>query len=53
MPGLLMIAGFIMLGPFAMMMRGALVMLATPVRDAYVAVLLFGCTEGGETASEL
>jgi hypothetical protein len=61
MPGLLMIAGFIVLGRFAMMMRGALVViggglvvLATLVRlRAHVAVLLFGCTDGRKTATEV
>src|SRR4051794_33035940 len=61
MPGLLMIAGFIVLGRFAMMMggalvviRGGLVVLATLVRlRAHVAVLSFGCTDGDETATEV
>ena len=61
MSGLLVIAGFIMLGRFAMMMRGALVViggalvvLAALVRlRAHVAVLLFGCTDGRKTATEV
>jgi hypothetical protein len=61
MPGLLMIAGFIVLGRFPMMVggalmvfRGGLVVLAALVRlRAHVAVLLFGCTDGGETATEV
>ena len=61
MPGLLMITGFIMLGHFTMMMgralvvfRRSLVMLATLVRlRAHIAVLLFGCTDAGETATEV
>jgi hypothetical protein len=61
MSSLLVIAGFIMLGRLAMMVggalvvfRGGLVVLATLVRlRAHVAVLLFGCTDGGETATEV
>ena len=61
MPGLLVIAGFIVLGGFAMMVGGALVviggglvMLATLVRlRAHGAVLLFGCTDGRKTATEV
>ena len=61
MSGLLVIAGFITLGRFTMMMRGALVviggglvMLATLVRlRAHVSVLLFGCTDAGKTATEV
>ena len=60
MSGLLVIAGFIMLGRFAMMMaalswcRGGLVVLATLMRlRAHGAVLLFGCTDGRKTATEV
>ena len=61
MPGLLVIAGFIVLGGFAMMVGsalvvigGGLVMLATLVRlCAHGAVLLFGCADGEETATEV
>jgi hypothetical protein len=61
MPGLLMITGFIVLGRFTMMVGGALVMiggalvvLATLMRlRAHVALLLRGCTGGGETATEV
>jgi hypothetical protein len=61
MAGLFMIAGFIVLGRFAMMVGGALMMiggglmvLAALVRlRAHVAVLLLGCTDGGETATEV
>jgi hypothetical protein len=60
MPGLLRITGFIVLGRFAMMVGGALmviggalVVLATLMRlFAHVALLLLGCTDGGETATE-
>jgi len=55
-----MITGFIVLGRFAMMVGGALmviggalVVLATLMRlFAHVALLLLGCTDGGETATE-
>ena len=61
MPGLFVIAGFIMLGRFTMMVGralvvigGGLVMLATLVRlRAHVVVLLFGCTDAGKTATEV
>jgi hypothetical protein len=61
MAGLFMVASFIVLGRFAMMVggalvvfRGGLVVLATLVRlRAHIAVLLFGCTDGRETATEV